>query len=283
LFCTYGLVIKGKFRGTTVALKRSLPVDAASPAARSSGSVTAARGAASMRFQRSGGSSHSSAEAAAAATMSTYFSRASRDSDSVGAGGVRDLEAAAAASVPRVPSRGASSVGGGGAFSGSMNRRGSLFDAQLAEEAPVKGTGASARASTSGNGATANTSGLPQTATSRSASLTTSACVLPPACAGARGCGPLDALLRAVRSRRKAASLRADFVQEMRLLVHLRHPHILTVASRCVSVKLRAHTAITAARRSTRHRNMKKIVQNFTHSTSPSWAPCWSGTPLHFW
>ena len=62
---------------------------------------------------------------------------------------------------------------------------------------------------------------------SRSGSGTGTSSILPVVCAGYFPA--LDTLLFGLWQRKKAAALRRDFVREMRLLVHLRHPHILTV------------------------------------------------------
>jgi hypothetical protein len=201
---TFGLVVKGQYRGTTVALKRSLPME---PRGSRSGSLTS-RGTstvASMRIRSSSGS------------QSGHYSLERADMQVVNAdvsSSVFSLRPAAASSGGFTPTSLTFP-----ARSGSGSNRTSVFDA------PAVLASVPRRQSIDEEAATRT---QPTRSLSGSASMQqTSSSVLPVACA--TKCGLLDEVLGIMAQRRRAASLRADFVREMRLLVHLRHPHILTV------------------------------------------------------
>jgi serine/threonine protein kinase len=151
---TFGMVLKGKYRGTTVALKRSLALEPRTGRAMVDSEISAA----SIHLQ-----------------LQFNMHAASRD------GGP---------APPEMPS----------------------LDS-LTNKIPE--TPAGVRCSGSGGCA------------SRSNSATGTSSILPVICAGF--CPALDSVLFGLWQRKKAASLRTDFIREMRLLVHLRHPHILTV------------------------------------------------------
>ena len=157
---TFGLVVRGKYRGTTVALKRSLPTE------------TKAR---RWSFQRGASSSRSSDQVS---RFDLQLGEEQADTD---------VELAS----PKIPPLPA----------GQRSPR--------AAHTKLHESGSRSRTSSGGS---ANTPSSAQ----------------PGAAAPARA-GLLDAIVAELASRRRAAALRRDFVREMRLLVHLRHPHILTV------------------------------------------------------
>jgi ABC-type phosphate/phosphonate transport system substrate-binding protein len=176
---TFGLVVKGTYRGTTVALKRSLPMEPRSGSTNGTGANTGAS-------KPVGGM--------ASRNSSDRLSQFDLQALNEFAQGDRAPTPKAASETPRAAPR----------LSGSGN--GAIT---------VRVTGGGSR------------SGGCTRSGSRSTSATGASSVLPVFCAGA--CPALDGLLGALWRRRKAAALRADFIREMRLLVHLRHPHILTV------------------------------------------------------
>jgi serine/threonine protein kinase len=210
---TFGLVVKGTYRGTTVALKRSLPME---PRGSRSGSLTS-RGTGTFTSIRirssSGGGSvsglHSldSAQGVVNADVSsTSFDMRPTASSS---GGLMS------------PSRFSSLADASVHLSARSNNRTSVFDAPAAPVAAARRPSIDEEAATRGQPSRSHSSSAGLQHTTQSSS------VLPEACA--TKCGLLDELLGITAQRRRAASLRADFVREMRLLVHLRHPHILTV------------------------------------------------------
>ena len=145
---TFGMVVKGKYRGTTVALKRSLALEP----------------------QRAGKPPSVTVSRTISVHLQTRF----------------NMLAASGAELPEMP----------------------------APDTPVN-----VRRNSSSGGCTYYSS--------RSGSGTGTSSILPVICAGC--CPALDSLLFGLWQRKKSAALRRDFVREMRLLVHLRHPHILTV------------------------------------------------------
>ncbi len=212
---TFGLVVKGKYRGTTVALKRSLPT---APRSSSRSSIAVPLRSGSSGADSYGGSHRGvhagSGGMSAIHSNGTQLERASLDSQRASLENQRmhrsgfDMQPAdvEAADLPTSPTRASSME--------RASKRSSQFDARPIAE----GSAGKARQSVS--------SSLTGISASRTTSLTTGS-VLPTFCAGA--CPMLDDMLGGLWHRRKAAALRADFIREMRLLVHLRHPHILTV------------------------------------------------------
>ena len=191
---TFGLVVKGTFRGTTVALKRTLPA------------------------------------AASASTSPTTSLAGSMSGSSL-----------PATHIPRIPRSGSS----GSSISSFLNGRAgstmSQFDMQAIPEAvPESPSGNAApltiAASLRHTASAASSSGieivLVNPPTDMGAS--TSGAAAPHASMSASGAGMgsgsfSSSLCLGMSARRRNAALRADFVQEMRLVVHLRHPHVTTV------------------------------------------------------
>jgi hypothetical protein len=159
---TFGMVLKGKYRGTTVALKRSLALEA--------------------RTGRAMVDSESSATSNMHLQTQFNMHAASRDGS---------------APPPEMPAPDTPS--------------------NKIPDTPAGGV-AGVRRLSSGGCASRSYSVSGDTGTSS---------ILPEVCAGM--CPALDSVLYGLWQRKKSAALRTDFVREMRLLVHLRHPHILTV------------------------------------------------------
>ena len=196
---TFGLVVKGTYRGTTVALKRTLPPDAVAPAdvdvsMIGAGSVNKPR----RRSARGSGGSLTSAKQLQHLTQfdltiveeeeSVKGARNSRRASAINRSSMAALETVEV--VLAYPM--------------------TLVPAEAAPATTSTRQDALTLAAASASGASISLT--PQTQTTSSGSF-----------------GSSNGLLAFLRSRRRAAALRADFVREMRLVVHLRHPNITTV------------------------------------------------------
>jgi serine/threonine protein kinase len=191
---TFGLVVKGTYRGTTVALKRTLPPDAVAPADVDVSMV----GASAVNMPRR---------------------RSARGS----VGSAKQLQQLAQFDLTIVEEEEDSVKGARNSRRASAISRSSMVAMETVEVvlaypmtlAPADATSSPTRqdaltlAAASASGVSISLA--PQTQTSSGSF------------------GSSSGLLAFLRSRRRAAALRADFVREMRLVVHLRHPNITTV------------------------------------------------------
>jgi serine/threonine protein kinase len=275
---TFGLVVKGSYRGTMVALKRSLPVEPVRSSSRSGGvsllrfrggsggsggASSASSGASGSQAGGSVGGSGTAApvvvasaraSASGSGTLPSILSRTASVGTRSGQGSGTLLPTHSAQATPGAQASGggdvrstllvASAVTSADRFSlesrgsadrSSLERRGSLdrpraassgtrksqFDMPADDEHDEeKAVAAPSRAGRSSGSGT-----LALTTNTRSTSQQSS--YLPGPCAARFPL--LELVLSRLHARRRAAALRRDFVNEMRLLVHLRHPHILTV------------------------------------------------------
>jgi serine/threonine protein kinase len=206
---TFGMVVKGTYRGTAVALKRSLPTEPVH---------SALRGSSVLRFRASGGTEQSGTEQGSTPRVSG--SDAAPAAARVSAGSSMGTRTASDGAMvidgePRVGGTGPRGGSAGPRVSAGTAR--SLLRSQL-DAAPEDEEAASSKQQTRSGSDTV----LQHTRTNSDQDS-----YLPAACADHFPL--LDGLLRRLHQRRRAAALRRDFINEMRLLVHLRHPNILTV------------------------------------------------------
>ena len=194
---TFGLVVKGTYRGTTVALKRTLPPD----------EEKAAKGGDDVHASHAGGAAHGTARAQF--DLQILPEQPSRDAppSSMSQGGsfrLAPLSGAVRTSAPRGSARSRASVAG--------HQSGGSDIVQIVLARP-----------------------LPPTPMPRAEALSinildsVASPVESMAPVPTSGCSSGGSIFSALRSRRQRATLRADFVREMRMVVHLRHPNITTV------------------------------------------------------
>ena len=191
---TFGLVVRGTYRGTTVALKRTLPPEPASQAALDSSMVSA--GAVPQHRRSHRGSSAKQLQLQQLAQFDLTIMKEDEDSTKPG--------------HPR-GSRRASAIGRGSTVS--------LEKVEVVLAHPMTLTAEAAAASTRQDAlvaAAVSSSGVAAGGFQQGE-------------ASSGSFGSSHGLFAFLRSRRRASKLRADFVAEMRLVVHLRHPNITTV------------------------------------------------------
>ena len=191
---TFGLVVRGTYRGTTVALKRTLPPEPAAQAALDASMVSA--GAVPHRRSHRGSSAKQLQLQQLAqfdltimkeeeTELSVKSARGSRRASALGRGSMVSLEkveVVLAHPMTLAPEAAPSST-----------RQDALVAAAVSSSGGASAAGVQHGEASSGS------------------------------------FGSSHGLLAFLRSRRRAARLRADFVREMRLVVHLRHPNITTV------------------------------------------------------
>ena len=195
---TFGLVVRGTYRGTTVALKRTLPPEPAAQAALDASMVSA--GAVAHRRSFRGSSSAKQLQLQQLAQFDLTITKVA--------------EEGAELSTKPTPR---------GARRASAIARGSVVSLEQVEVVLAHPTTLAPEA------APASTRQDALVASAAVSSSGVSAAGFQHGEASSGSFGSSRGMLAFLRSRRRAAKLRADFVAEMRLVVHLRHPNITTV------------------------------------------------------
>ena len=194
-----GLVVRGTYRGTTVALKRTLPPEPAAQAALDASMVSA--GAVSRRRSHRGSSSAKQLQQQQLAQFDLTITKLAEEEAEL-----------STKPTPRGGSRRASAIARGSTVS--------LDKVEVVLAHPMTLASDAAQTST-------RQDALVAAAVSSASAVSASGFQHGEASSGSFGSS--RGMLAFLRSRRRAAKLRADFVAEMRLVVHLRHPNITTV------------------------------------------------------